>query len=80
MDWVYGLSLHWVKNLKKNTLQGVKNFEDAQKYRKYDRFGPFEEEVTWLTKGRRKRLHHVTSSKEEKVTRKKWLIESPFGS
>ena len=28
---------------------------EKKKYRKYDRFGPFEEEVTGLTKGRKKR-------------------------
>ena len=32
-----------------------KNIQNFKKYRKYDRFGPFEEEVTGLTKGRKKR-------------------------
>ena len=73
MDRVYGLSL-WieseesgVKKWKKNTLQGVKNLKDGEKLNQnFKKYRKYEEEVTWLTKGRRKRLHHVTSSKEEK--------------
>ena len=32
-----------------------KNIQNFKKYRKYDKIGPFEEEVTGLTKGRKKK-------------------------